>query len=291
MKQLKGIVFTTHPTPDGIVIAPAALEDFVRQINENYLPVNVEHDPRRGSIGRITEAVLVDLGDGHVGVEAIVEIYEPGDRLPPLDRGRPLQMRSYDREHLAVLYDRGLLGTEDQADIEALGRALRTVPEEEFKWSAELVVSVLVIGGTFVLATFAKEFATLLARDAYAAIKEKVSSIMQRRASEEPDRVLSLRLELVDGETTLWLDVMLTNPSAEEIDGLLDGQTLVTLQQFAEAVAALDEPPRHVALEYSASTFRILYAQRYDGVPVRLGVRISEDSEAAEDEEPGAGQD
>jgi hypothetical protein len=271
MKRQRGIIATTHVVPDGNRLAPSALEGIARQIQEVFIPVNVEHDPRLPVIGRIVGAEIKELGDGELGLEAVIELFEPDDQLPPLDETRPVVMRSYELNRLQVIFDRGLRGPEDQADILELSNALGTTAEEDHKWALE-PLTILTIGAAFALSHFAKEFLAAAGKDTYEFVKAKIKRIMRRRRPDETERLLKLEFELYEGERRIWVDVLLTNPTDNEIDTILV-EGLNEIQKLTAAVLATNEPVRRLVLSYSQESLQILYGVRFDGVPLSLGIR------------------
>ena len=79
MKKIKGIYATSNVDNHGKAFSVEALKMLVEQINNSYMPMGVEHDPRIPPIGRIISAKLIKRDDGSYAVEGISEIFEEGD--------------------------------------------------------------------------------------------------------------------------------------------------------------------------------------------------------------------
>ncbi|HEY9152739.1 MAG TPA: hypothetical protein VIN60_07630 [Anaerolineales bacterium] len=83
-------MITTHIDKHNERFAPSALDDFVRSINQQYMPMGVEHDPRIPPIGRILSAHIEELEDGEYAVDGIAEMFESDKDIEFLDDGREI---------------------------------------------------------------------------------------------------------------------------------------------------------------------------------------------------------
>jgi hypothetical protein len=63
-------------------ITRAAVEGMVEQLQGRTLPVGFEHDPTLPPVGRILGGKLIEVGNGEVAVESVIEIFECETRAP-----------------------------------------------------------------------------------------------------------------------------------------------------------------------------------------------------------------
>jgi hypothetical protein len=76
------------------------------QINSSYFPVNIEHDPRTPTVGRVLAARVITREDGVTMVEADMEIFEDGDVVPLGAESREMPLERQPPDAILVKYDR-----------------------------------------------------------------------------------------------------------------------------------------------------------------------------------------
>ena len=157
MKHFKGIIGTSHVDAHNVVISVEALRDLVEQIKNNYIPMGTEHDPRIPPRGRFVSARIVTLEDGEYGVEGIGEIFEPGDSFELRNDGREIPLLRQEDGNLHIAFDRSYRDQEDQDIINEIARLFASKPQEQIKKALE-PISILIIGGVFVLGGIASGF-------------------------------------------------------------------------------------------------------------------------------------
>lgn len=129
----------------------------VEQVNKQYIPMGIEHDPRIPPQGRLVSAKVVKLEDGEYGVEGVGEIFEPGDSYELKDDGREIPLHRQDADNLHIQFDRNYRDRDDQDIINELGRIFGSEPQEEITKSID-PINILTICGAFVLGGIATGF-------------------------------------------------------------------------------------------------------------------------------------
>lgn len=261
MKTMTGTLVTSAIDRHGDCLTEGALQGMVEQINSRWITVGVEHDPRIAPIGRIRAAKLVHR-DGEVAVEGEMELFEPGDRVPLASDRAEREIHRYEPGEMVVQYDRTYRTPEGTADVAELTKILGARAVEESKKALD-PVSVLTIGVGFFAAGFLKK----LGEDAYGALKEKLQAIFSKAESQSHDRFLSFRFMFEKDGVNGVAEVILTNPSPEEIDSFLsDG-----LAQLSESIQSAFDPGlgmRELTYEYRERTLQLQFAVRLDAVPL-----------------------
>jgi len=74
MKVVTGIGSTTHLDRHGHIVSKSVLEDMARQINDHYIPLDIEH---RGTyIGVVLAGMVKQLDDGEFGLSVALGIFD-----------------------------------------------------------------------------------------------------------------------------------------------------------------------------------------------------------------------
>jgi hypothetical protein len=265
MKHMQGIMSTTHVDLHGDRIALSALESGVELIKHSYLPIWVEHDPRIPPIGRVARASIRELAEGEYALEGEIEIFEPGDVFPAISGERSIPIHHYPPEVLQLASDYGLRATEDQEIIAEVSALLGTAPEEEFKKSLD-PLTILTLGGAFVLGGIASAFLKRLGEDAYEQLKQKLAALFRRkRAAGET----LLRLNFIvrcEGED-VEVDVIASAPDRPALDALL-GPELRRLDELIPILSPTHDGIKRLVFEYQDGAIRLQFGVRRDAVPV-----------------------
>jgi len=269
MKHFKGIIATSHVDRHNEVMPVETLEAMVEQVNKQYIPMGIEHDPRIPPLGRLVSARVLQLEDGEYGVEGIGEIFEPGDIIELQNDGREIILHGKVKENLYLRYDRNYRDREDQVIINELSNLFGSEPKEEIKKSLD-PISILTIGGAFVLGGIANGFLGKIGSDAYDSVKAKITKLLQKKAKKkehEPLLIFSFWVS-ADGYH-LEVEAILTNPTSEDIDsffksGLNQLDSLVSLY-FDKKIGL-----RRIITKYENKELNLLFGVRKDAVPMFL---------------------
>ena len=250
MKEISAILATSHVDLHNEQLTLGALKSMVRQIQREYIPMQVQHDPRIPPIGRIASARLKHLGNGSYAVEGKIELFELGDEGERVQGGRELKLRRPHSE-LEVVYDRSFLTDEDQAILTEIGELLGSRPQEEAKKALE-PVSVLTLAGLFTLGQIAKGFLGKLGADACEAVKLKVTALFERRRRGKNEAVLLFRAFVKQAGAAIQVEVFVTNPSGRDVEDLL-GPILGQLDRILPSYFQPEAGVRRLVFELSAS--------------------------------------
>src|SRR5207245_5749517 len=82
MRRATGVVATSAVDADDDQLSERSLQALVDQVNDGWMPVVLEHDPRNPPVGRVVAAKLVRRQDESFAVEGEFELFENGDEIP-----------------------------------------------------------------------------------------------------------------------------------------------------------------------------------------------------------------
>jgi len=243
-----------------------ALETMVQSANSSYIPVGIQHDPRIAPVGRVASASIRKFDDGEYGVEGIIEFFERGDKFELDANQRTLVTKKYESGRLEIEYDRNFRNTEDQLLIEKIAGLFGTRPIENVKKALD-PITVLTIGGAFILGGVAQGFLSKLGENTYEVLKQGLKKLFARKKTGEDEKLLMFRAVVFSGKNEVETMIILTNPSGEDIDDLVD----LGLSELDKAVRACWDPKsglRRLVFEYSDKHLILKFGVRKDAVPL-----------------------
>ncbi|HUB87370.1 MAG TPA: XkdF-like putative serine protease domain-containing protein [Verrucomicrobiae bacterium] len=165
MKPFEAVLSSNQVDRHGEVMSKGALESAAAVLNKNYVQMGVEHDPRHPPIGRFVEAWIEEQPDGVILLKGRGELFEESDKLPD-----SVEKFIVEREHaegpLQISFDRTYNSDADQADIKSIANRFGSEPKQEIKKALE-PLSILTIGGAFILGGIASGFFGQIGADAY----------------------------------------------------------------------------------------------------------------------------
>jgi len=267
MKRYKCRLTTTHIDLDGDRMMLSALEGMVAQINTRYIPMGIEHDPRIPPMGRLISAEVVALDDGEFAVDGVVEMYEPDDHLPLSYEKEGFPFNTTPVGDFALQYDRGFRDEFDQELISELSEILAVQASPCIKKSLD-PISVLTIGGGFVLGAVASGFLNRLGADAYSALKLKLKELFAHRREEPGESLLSIETTVESGGTRMVVEVLVTNPTSADIDQLL-GDGLAQIDRISRSLFDTASDVPKVVCDYRKGVVQPRFGVRRDCVPLR----------------------
>ena len=266
MKEERITISTTHVDRHGDRITLRAFRGLVDGSPGLYFPVGVEHDPRIAPVGRLKKLEIVELDDGEFALVGTSDLFEPGDDLAYDPRGKLLPKPRIEDEGAFLGYDRNLRDAESQRILADIGSLIGAKPEEEVKKALD-PITVLTIGFAFVIGQVASGFFTRLGEDGYNALKGALKKLLKIRDNEKQDRLLRFQALVQSGEEVVEVNVILTNPSAEDID-LWFSRGMRVLDEHVQRAFEAQEPLHSITYEYSEGELRLSFAVRKDGVPM-----------------------
>ncbi len=266
----KGIVATTYIDSHNECFSKEALESLVEQNNNNFIIVNVEHDPRKPPIGRVISSEIIQFDDGEYGVEATFEIFEEEDFKIPMDNNREIKIDKNNFNYLSISYDRSYQKLEYQKLIAELNDIIGSKVEPEFftKKAAE-PISILLICGAFVLGNISSGFFNQIGADAYEIFKEKLKVIFNRNKNDEEEKLLSFDFTVEKDGNLIDVQIILTNPKDSDIEhfsetGLKTIDTI--LMKYFDPRNGL----KKIVMEYSDDSIKVKFGLRKDGIPIYI---------------------
>lgn len=180
MKTVSAVLATTHVDRHNEAFTLAALEGMVEQLNQHYLPVGVQHDPRVPPLGRVIAAELRSHDDGEFEIAAQIEVFEDGDRIPFGGDPRRTVVRYYEADQVSVIDDRSLADDADQTILAELRSVLAARAGTESKKAFE-PITVLTVAVTLIGPKLIDGFLGQIGGDAWSATKEKLKSLFRRK--------------------------------------------------------------------------------------------------------------
>jgi len=263
MKRLEGII-ATHVDRHGDKFTVEALHSMVQQMQKAYLPMGIEHDPRVPPIGRMISATVTKLENGEYGVKGVWEIFDGQGSLELGDDEREIPLRTYRTDKLELIFDRTYSSVESQAAIKELADILKTNPQEEFKKCLD-PLSVITMGGAFVLGGIAIGFLHKLGADTYDVIKSKLSKVLSTVPVKE--KLLVIECQVIEVKDSFHLQVILENPTDSDLESLMrDG-----LHQLDEITSRYWKPSigiKKLVCVYENNEVQLRFGIRKDAVPL-----------------------
>lgn len=264
MRMITGTLATTHVDREGETIDLDTLQSLVDQINSSYVPIGVEHDPRKPPIGRFTSAKLVQMEDGEFAVEGIGQIFEQGDELQVEDC-REIPLHCFSSDEMSIVYDRGFRDQESLKTIDELSSSIRASTREEFKKSADPIY-VLLIGGAFILGGIASGFLNKVGSDSFDFLKEKLKAIFSKKKSEKGEFLLSFEFTVSHGSSSINVETILSNPKEEDIDSFLN-RGLGELDKMVHHYFSTELRLKKIVIAYEKKEMVVRFGICRNGVP------------------------
>ena len=260
-------MMTTHVDKHTERVVPEALDGFVNLVNQQYLPIGVEHDPRVVPVGRLLSAHIVELEDGEFAVDGIAEIFEDEDEIEFRDDGREIPLKELD-EAIQINPDRSYRYPEDQKLVEELSSLVDGEIQHQTK-KAEEPISHLIIAASFVAGGIATGFLSKIGEDLWDVFKEKLNNLVNGKNRICDDRLLSFEFIIEDEKNPLCLETILTNPNESDISRFMQ-EGLKKLDKQTNHFFQHRHYVRKVIFEYKDNKLYVIYALRKDGVPLSI---------------------
>ena len=269
------IVSSTHEDLDGDVMAPEAIHDMCRQFNEKFIPINIEHDPLCPPVGRVESARVVDLGNGHLGVEATILYYEPGDDLDALrNHEKSVALSVENGPGVVVSFDRSYGHMKPPPEIAALGAIPGVTLSYDGKKGTDPISTLVVGAGVFAVAAFSKGFFGALGKDAYEALKGGLKRVFEGVSGD--DKLLIMKIFVDFCDQAREVDLVLKNPSASDIDWLL-GKGLFQIEQVVPKILEHRPDIAKIVAVYEDGTLQIQYGMTTDALPLLIDIQRAPD--------------
>lgn len=269
MARIKVRLMTTHLDRHNERFTLEALQCARKQIEREIIPQGIEHDPRIEPIGRILSAEIIKLEDGEYALEATNEIFDDFDKLEDIN-DKELVVHQYNSDSLEVRRDRSYSDKEDIEAINSIAELLKSSipPTEEIKKALE-PLSVLWIGGAFILGGISTGFLNKMGADAYDLLSKELSNLFSRKRTHDRERLLAFDFSIKGKKCNV--EVIITNPTKEDIDYVLNAG-FKYLDEILPLVFEIPtkKPLRKIVFESINKQLVFKFGVRKDGIPVKF---------------------
>lgn len=258
---------TTHVDRHGERMALESLEVMKDQTNEKIIPMGVEHDPRIAPKGRVLSAELIELEDGEYALDGVAEIFDE-DYSNIEDVGdREIPVREYEESEFKIIVDRNYRSDESRQALIELSQILQTDDEyeEEIKKSLD-PISILTIAAGFALGNIFAGFFKKMGADGYDALKAKLIDIFGKD-NEGQERLFTFDTTIVDGDKSVNVEVVLSDPSDEDIQSFFDNG-IKELDNVLPEHFNSEHGYKRIVFTYENGELRIKFAVLKNGVPI-----------------------
>ena len=285
MSIRRAVVATTHVDKHGERLTLSALESFAAQVRTSIIPVFFEHDPRQPPVGRTIAAEVRRRSDGEHELVLTFDLFDidaegnRSDEPVGIGRDREITIRNYPTDRVQVIWDRSYSSEADQELLRSLA-GIGSPPMSLVMENKKAVepVSILTIGGVFVLGSIATGLLNKIGADALDAFKRRLSQIIGKKKADTGEAVIRLQFAVSKPEETAVYDVSLfaTNPDDHDIDALLNR----CVRQIDTRVGQISESHPELSvlvLEYREGAIYTKYAMRRDGFPMNIDAENKEE--------------
>jgi hypothetical protein len=269
MKRFEATLSSTAIDGHGEMMSRGALESAAAALKRNLISMGVEHDPRNPPIGRVTDAWVEDVENGLSLLKGVGELFEPGDSLPP-NVDKTIVEREYSRDKLILGFDRTYDNPDFEADIQAIVERFGTEPRLEIKKAVE-PLSILTIGGAFVLGAIASGFFGQIGADAYLWLKTHLGRLIEKQRQTTKEQLLVFEFSVTCEGHRVLVQTILPSPKSDDIDAFL-----------RRAIYELDRIPpdwfnpvqylSRLVYFFENGKLEFKYAVRTDGFPINYKV-------------------
>jgi len=200
------------------------------------------------------------LEDGTLAVKGAGEIFEKGDLIELKDELKEIPIEIYDDKKLEIIYDYNFRNPEDQKIINEIAALLKSEPKEELKKSLD-PISIITIGGAFVLREFAAGFLNKMGADAW----DKLKNLMKKKKKSE--KLLRFDFTIRLSKDIINVSTILTNPTSLDMESFLK-YGLPQLEKMLPKYFAPEIGLKKIIVEFSNNDVKILFGIRKDAVPL-----------------------
>lgn len=272
---------TSHVDLLGDRLTREALEGMARQTKDWYIPYMYNHDIRYPPLGRAVSAELIQLQDGEYGLQLTTQIFEPSDSPQSLTGdGRRMVVREGEIETIGILYDRTF---RDKAGLDLLDELAALLPpqgepREYEKKGLELVGTLTILAGTFVVGAIAKGFFSKLGSDAYEKLKKAFISYYRKKVPSE--QVLDFCFLIREDGNPLEIHVLLVNPSEQSVRQLF-ALKFDSLDDTLRSLPLAETDVARIVFEFEEHRLVLRHAVRSDCVPLAFARPEEEQPDAS----------
>lgn len=260
METYEAVIANTRVDRHGESISVDALRELASGLEDFYIPIDIEHDPRIPPVGRLHSAYVRLNEAGDFEAVGTLEIFDSA--IPDLaESTREIRLRNIDCGKIHIEYDRNYQNPSDETLLKNLAAATDAHLGFVGKKSLDPLSVLCISAGIFVLGGIAKGFFSKLGGDSYELLKAKLREIFSRQKEGEKEKLLELEFSVQHGQETFHVAIIVTNPSGSEIDDLLDKH----LEQLDKSVIS--------AFDRRAGLKKLVYQVQDGNLTLSFGVR------------------
>lgn len=274
MKRFEAVVSTTRLDAHGECMSREALGSLIDSISHSYIPIGIEHDPRIPPQGRIAAGLVRETPDGEYEAVAIIEMFNDDDDLSDSNDPREIVIRAHRENGLTISHDWTHRHESDQEDIAEIAAILGNRPLYEVKKAAE-PISIITIGGAFVLGGIATGFLGQIGVDAWTFIKDKLARLFSRKEHRKGEQLLVFSALVEAEEQKVEVEIVLSDPSPEQIDQFLK-TGLQTIDMILPIYLRNSPDIRRLTFEASGSKLELKFAVRKDCSPLVPTLKVED---------------
>ena len=257
----------------GEKITKEALEGMVSQVNANYFPINIEHDPRQPILGRIAGAYLQEMGKGEYEVIGELEFFDENDTLASLTSTKTIAQSPFPKDKVLLHYDRNFDNPDDKENINNILNKLSGAGAPTLKNSID-PIGVLDIAALVAFGTISKGFLSKMGGDSWEYVRDNIKSIFSRKKDGEKEKILSLSLRVVKDNIEFDVEVLSTNPSIKDVDALFS-EGLKELDELIPAFYQDQASIHKMVFEYNHEGMKIKYAVNKNCIPLNPEISLN----------------
>lgn len=275
MKQIQmvmdrsGVIDNEFTSPEEII---NALENY----KDIYIPITIGHDVRNPPVGRSWPTAITVDDDGTHLLQADGEVFEESDDLDLIPKGkRVVRIQAEEVETFQALGNQTFEEDENRADLyRELQRLGSGEASQAYRENSVDPISLLMLGcGVFVLQGISNGFFSKLGEDLYESLKLKLKAIYGREPLKAKEQLLLFKFFVNNSAgRTVEVDIVITNPSYEDIDGFFDFVPAM-LDTLLPQIPLDDLDLCRVVFSYQFTELKVLYGLRSDSIPVMLYYR------------------
>jgi hypothetical protein len=208
------LVTTTHLDSQGEAISENQLNEMLRNFRDQIIPYIQNHDPRIPPVGRMIDAKMVELEDGHKGINALIEFFDTPD-CDPIIANREVRIQSHESGKVLLCPD--ITFKDEESSILELSKTLGSEISFKIKKSSEplsyLTLEVyLEIGAAVAIAAFFRGYFTKMGEDAWRKSKELFKKLLKHPKGKERFFVLDLTLSPVSDNRNFQVRIVVDDP-------------------------------------------------------------------------------
>ncbi len=241
-----------------------ALEKMAENVNKYYIPVGIEHDPRIEPQGRVISAEVFQGEDGEYYLKGIIETFTENSEIKS-DSEKIMRIDKFNNDCLELHYDRSY---KDDLDLlNEINYAINSSVKPQFQNKKSLEpLSLLTIGGAFIAGGIASGFLNKIGSDAWDKIKPLLSQLFNKNKAQE--KLFSLNLVVDHNGEKILIDIILTNPTEEDLDKLY--LKINEIDAFITPILSTNFNIRKFVIEFKDGLFNSKFIVKKDCVPIKL---------------------